>query len=196
MYTILLFREKNTSSKTFFTHVGEHFCLIRESEFRFLKHFLEIISLWTWFSSIICLAWKVTPPKKPKGNKTKMMPTETALLGLWPEAWPPVVKKVVLSVRGITDISSQLRLSSWRIRKDQREVKRAQLLSLCDSTNALSTHHLTLSGWLCCVSLRQSLTCPFQEENSVGAKCTGHLQECKEKTIVRHAKQKAISLFK
>ena len=32
--------------------------------------------------------------------------------GLWPETWPPVVEKVVLSVRGITDISSQLRLSS------------------------------------------------------------------------------------
>lgn len=30
----------------------------------------------------------------------------------------------------------------------------------------------------------------------MAAKCTGHLQEHKEKTIARHAKQQAISLFK
>ena len=114
-------------SRLFFTHIGEHFCLIWELQYHFLKLFLEIISLWTWFSSIICPAWKVTPPKKPKGNETKMMPTEMVLklppLGLWPETWPPVVEKVALSVRGITDISSQLRLSSWRIRRVREKWK-------------------------------------------------------------------------
>lgn len=48
-----------------------------------------------------------------------------------------------------------------------------------------------------CKSLtRQTFTCPFQEENSEAEKCTGHLQELREKTTVRPIKRHAISLFK
>ena len=48
-----------------------------------------------------------------------------------------------------------------------------------------------------CKSLtRQTFTCPFQEENSEAEKCTGHLQELREKTTVRPIKRQAISLFK
>lgn len=128
-----------------------------------------------------------------------MMPTET-VLKLPP--WGSGLRPGLQLLKRWSSVWEALRILAvnWDFLLEEsggsERSERVQLLSLYDSTSALSTHHLTSSGWLCCVSLRQSLTSPLQEENSMAAKCTGHLQERKEKTIVRHAKQQAVSLFK